>query len=294
MFDGRIGLRAARNLAGFKAVTTRSTTPMKPRDPGEIVEAPLRYERTRAVSPGPTVVLLPGLFAGGWMWDATWAALSAEGLDAIRVLEPLAALNAASRGPPALSDLLGNALKRLELDRCVLCGNSMGGLVALDFARRLAERAAAVVISGAPGLDDDQELGVGAARTVTREHVRQLAESLFYDPRRLTPEMIERTYQLLSDRNQLHNVFRALKAARAYDARKALAQIACRALLVWGEHDRVTPPTAWATTTQGMPHCTFHAIPACGHSPMLERPDEFNRILLTFLRDESSQWAGRS
>jgi len=28
----------------------------------------------------------------------------------------------------------------------------------------------------------------------------------------------------------------------------------------------------------------FRTIPDCGHVPMLERPDEFNRLLLDFVR----------
>src|SRR2546430_13731422 len=32
----------------------------------------LRYERARSAAGGPSVVLLPGLFAGGWPWGGTW------------------------------------------------------------------------------------------------------------------------------------------------------------------------------------------------------------------------------
>ena len=34
----------------------------------------------------------------------------------------------------------------------------------------------------------------------------------------------------------------------------------------------------------GMARGEFHAIPGCGHVPMLEQPVEFNRLLLDFVR----------
>ncbi len=192
--------------------------------------ARLRYERARAPAGGPPVVLLSGLFAGGWLWDATWRRLVKRGVDAIRLL--------------------------------------------------------ALVLSGAPGLEEG-DIGLGPPRAVTREYVEALAERLFHDRSRIKPAMVERTYALLSERRHLVTALRALKAARAYDARAALARVTCPLLMVWGAEDRATPPHAWERAARELPRCEFRTLPDCGHSPMLERPDAFTDLLLAFLRREA-------
>jgi 2-hydroxy-6-oxonona-2,4-dienedioate hydrolase len=239
-------------------------------------------------------VLLPGLFAGGWLWDATWRRLVKVGVDVIRPLDPLAALAETAGDPAALrSAVEGLVCVDLRLERTLLCGNSMGALLALDFARYHPERVAALVVSGAPGLEEG-DVGLSAPRTVTREYVDTLAERLFHDRRRVKPAMLERTYALLSERRHMVTALRALKAARAYDARAALARVTCPVLMVWGAEDRATPPRAWERAARELPRCEFHTLPDCGHSPMLERPDAFTDLLLAFLRREAlrAEWAG--
>jgi 2-hydroxy-6-oxonona-2,4-dienedioate hydrolase len=239
-------------------------------------------------------VLLPGLFAGGWLWDVTWRRLVKLGVDVIRPLDPLAALAETAGDPAALRSALARLVcVELRLERTLLCGNSMGALLALDFARYHPERVAALVLSGAPGLEEG-DVGLGAPRTVTREYVDALAERLFHDRRRVTPAMIERTYALLSERRHVVTALRALKAARAYDARAALARVTCPVLMVWGAEDRATPPHAWERAARELPRCEFSTLPDCGHSPMLERPDAFTDLLLAFLRREAlrEEWAG--
>src|SRR5205823_5155281 len=155
----------------------------------------LRYERARSAAGGPSVVLLPGLFAGGWLWDVTWRRLVKLGVDVIRLLDPLAA-RAETAGDPAAF--------RSPLER------------------------------------------------------------------------------LVSERRHWATALRTLKAARAYDARAALARVACPVLMVWGAEDRATPPHAWERAARELPRCEFHMLPDCGHSPMLERPDAFTDLLLAF------------
>lgn len=253
-----------------------------PRDAG-----PLRLERALGDTRRPSVVLLPGLIAGGWMWDATWAALSDEGFDAVRLLDPLAAIHATADGVVALRGALQSTLDRLALDRYAVCGNSLGGLVALDLACHIPDRVAAVVIGGTPGLEEGRNLEAGAPRTVTRDYLGRLASRLFHDRTRVTPDMLDRTYHVLSERGHVRNVVRGLRAARAYDVRGALERVRCPALFVWGEHDRVTPPDAWRAAAAHMSRCEFRTVPDTGHSPMIERPEEFNRILLPFLRENA-------
>ena len=233
---------------------------------------------------GSVVTCIPGLFAGGWIWDDTWSSLRAEGLSALRLRDPLAALDAA-RDPVAESRrVLETLLDGLGVTGSIICGNSLGALLALDLARLRPGVVRAVVLSGAPGLEDGVNLGIGTPRAATREFVNRLVDVLFYDRSGVTDDMIERTRTVFADKGRLFNVVRALRAARRYPARAALAALECPVLMIWGANDGVTPPAEWERYAGGMARGEFRAIPDCGHVPMLERPVEFNRLLLDFVR----------
>src|SRR5438477_122692 len=177
--------------------------------------ARLRWEwALGARGAGSVVTCIPGLFAGGWIWDDTWRRLRAEGLSALRLRDPLATLDAAREPVAESRRVLECLLDDLGVTGSIVCGNSPGALLALDLARLRPGHVRAVVLSGAPGLEDGVNLGIGTPRAATREFVNRLVDVLFYDRSGVTDDMIERTRAVLADKGRLFNVVRALRAAR--------------------------------------------------------------------------------
>jgi pimeloyl-ACP methyl ester carboxylesterase len=128
--------------------------------------------------------------------------------------------------------------------------------------------------------------GSGSLAGRRPELVAQLAEKLFHDRGCVTDDMVQRTIHLLSERRHVAKVFRALKAAREYRVQEVLPEIRCPVLLLWGESDRVTPAASWEPWARRLDNFELRTIPECGHSPMIERPNVFNELLLDFLRRE--------
>jgi pimeloyl-ACP methyl ester carboxylesterase len=248
-----------------------------------------RYDYAPHGRADASVVLLPGLFAGDWIWDAANRRLREEGFGVLRLLDPLAVFDWGADRIDALRAALRAVLDARSVERSTLCGNSLGGLVALDFARHHPDRVESLVVSGAPGLEPDVTLGFGVPRRPTRELVGRLAEMLFHDPGCVTEDMIQRTIELLSERRHLGNIVRALKTARAYRVHDTLPEVRCPVLLLWGQNDRVTPAADWEPWARRLPNFEFQTIPECGHSPMIERPDVFNELLLDFLGREGAR-----
>ncbi len=94
-----------------------------------------RIEYVRGWLPAPPVVLLPGLFAGAWIWKPASDHLSAIGYNVLQLLEPFAQLDTRVASLDLPRQMLIGVLDEHEISRAVLCGNSLGGLVALDTAR---------------------------------------------------------------------------------------------------------------------------------------------------------------
>ena len=55
--------------------------------------------------------------------------------------------------------------------------------------------------------------------------------------------------------------------------------------IIWGKQDNVTPPEVAEDFQKLLPDADLFWIDKCGHAPMMEHPDEFNRILEAWLKD---------
>jgi pimeloyl-ACP methyl ester carboxylesterase len=62
-----------------------------------------------------------------------------------------------------------------------------------------------------------------------------------------------------------------------------LSEIKIPTLLIWGNNDIVTPPFVGKEFNKLIVGSELHFIDKCGHAPMMEVPDEFNKILMKFL-----------
>src|SRR5207302_8514081 len=136
-----------------------------------IEPAGLRYDYAPSSRTNAPVALLPGLFAGEWMWESTSARLRAEGFGVIRLRDPLAVLDRGSGGIEHLRPTLCAVLDQHAVERCTLCGNSLAGLVAQDFARHYPQRVDSWVLIGAPALGPEITLGTRTHRHVSPEFV---------------------------------------------------------------------------------------------------------------------------
>src|SRR5207249_1551923 len=55
-------------------------------------------------------------------------------------------------------------------------------------------------------------------------------------------------------------------------------------LIIWGEQDRVIPLADGTLMAQQIPHARFEVVKGAGHMPFYEKPSEFNRLVLEFLK----------
>ncbi len=51
-------------------------------------------------------------------------------------------------------------------------------------------------------------------------------------------------------------------------------------LIIWGREDRIIPVDHASRAARVLPHARVHVIDRCGHWPQLERPEEFNAVVL--------------
>ncbi len=165
-------------------------------------------------------------------------------------------------------------------------GFSMGGWLAAELAAMCPPYVRSLTLVGAAGLKP--EVGeIAEILMVSQDVAKKLR---FYDPsqvpdyealvnRELTPEEQEGQWRNREMTSRLcwkpyfHNpklpgYLRGLKTPT---------------LLVWGQQDAIIPVNCAALYQRALPQATLHVIERCGHSPGLEKPQEFLHIVRTFL-----------
>jgi pimeloyl-ACP methyl ester carboxylesterase len=68
------------------------------------------------------------------------------------------------------------------------------------------------------------------------------------------------------------------------DLRRALPRVRVPAIVIVGQHDRVTPPATAVDLVGGLPDATLVVVEHAGHMAMLERPAEVNHDIRVFAR----------
>jgi 2-hydroxy-6-oxonona-2,4-dienedioate hydrolase len=163
-----------------------------------------------------------------------------------------------------------------------LLGNSLGGHVGLLYVLKHPERIKSLILTGSSGLFENG-MGDTYPKRGDYEYIRKKAEVTFYDPQTATKEIVDEVYETVNNRLKAIKVIALAKSAIRNNLGEELNQIKQPTLLIWGNNDAVTPPFVAREFQKLIPNSELHFIDKCGHAPMMEVPDEFNRILHKFL-----------
>lgn len=180
----------------------------------------------------------------------------------------------------ALADWVVALLDAAGLARATLVGHSMGALVALDCAARHGERVEGIALLGvAPRMPVHPDLLAAAAANdpLAYELICDWGHGRagHYGGNRAPGLWVLGGAERLLERVRPGVLSADLEACNAYGEAEALApRVACPALLLLGEQDRMTPARAGRKLAALIPAAQVAALPGAGHMMMVEQPDE--------------------
>jgi pimeloyl-ACP methyl ester carboxylesterase len=187
------------------------------------------------------------------------------------------------------SDQVIRFLDELGIDRCLLVGHSMGGMVALKTAINHPKRISRVAAVGAPIVGDslswllkliDRPIMADAFARVPwfRRYMfhRFLGETT--DP--AVDEILDDSVKSSSTtlRNAVGSMWRT-------DLRPELSRLSVPALIVHGGRDEIVHPNQ-ADLFDDTPVAEVVVMPESRHFPFLDEPQLFNDILVRFLKQD--------
>jgi 2-hydroxy-6-oxonona-2,4-dienedioate hydrolase len=164
-----------------------------------------------------------------------------------------------------------------------LLGNSLGGHVALMYVLKHPELIKSLILTGSSGLFENG-MGDTYPKRGDYEYIRKKTELTFYDPKMATKELVDELYETVNIRIKAVKIIALAKNAIRNNLGEEVSQIKQPTLLIWGNNDNITPVFVGQEFHKLIPNSELHFIDKCGHAPMMERPEEFNTILLKFLR----------
>ncbi|MFQ6059660.1 MAG: alpha/beta fold hydrolase [Anaerolineae bacterium] len=256
---------------------------------------------------GPPVVLIHGLGASVEFWERNMAALG----ERFRVYA-LDLVGFGRTDKPNLEPSLEMAVRHVigfldaqGVERASLVGNSMGGLIALVAAGRFPERVEKLVLVDSAGLGRRIHWGfralslpgIGALAMRFRPNVRSMRlvrRYMCHDPNTLSDEWLARRVEMLQAPEARRALFTTLRygvnlwGVRPHLVREAdesLAHVTAPTLVVWGREDRMLPLADAMAGWERIPGARLEVWEGCGHVPQLEKPDEFNRLVTSFLSE---------
>lgn len=261
--------------------------------------AELHYETSGRAS-APVLLLIPAGIATLRMWDAQVDAFSEHHLVARYDPRGFGGTRHDESVPFAnRADALA-VLDHLGVERATVVGASRGGMIALDLALDAPDRVAAVVAVGAgpSGLpdvaltDEEQrrvdELDALDPATDAARLVRLETMLWAVGPRReasdVDPAFVQQALELNAP-NIAHAADDGTVLPLEPPASARLGELRVPALVMVGDADLSSVRARYEYLLQNVPEVTGVRFPDAAHLPSVERPAEFERLVLDWLAE---------
>ena len=167
-------------------------------------------------------------------------------------------------------------------DKVHILGNSLGGHIAQIYTMEQPDKVKGLILTGSSGLFESA-MGNTFPKRGNREYIRKKTESVFYDPNVATDALVDEVFGTVTDLRKAMNVVALAKSAVRHNLEDKLHKITVATLLVWGIQDEVTPLWVGEKFHEMLVNSELVKVDKCGHAPMMERPDIFNKALEHFI-----------
>lgn len=247
-----------------------------------ITDGDFRYIETDSSNPD-TLILLHGLFGA----LSNFASIIEGFRDRYNVVVPMLPIYEMpilKVSVSGIADFVHRFVEHKDFKSINLLGNSLGGHVTLVYAIAHPERINSITLTGSSGLYESA-FGTAFPRRGDYEFIKKKTEDTFYDPAVATPELIDEVFSTVNDRNKAIRVVATAKSAVRHNLAEKLHLIKAPTLLIWGKQDKVTPPFVGEKFHELIADSRLFFLDECGHAPMMEKPEAFNRILREFLEE---------
>ncbi len=188
------------------------------------------------------------------------------------------------------SDFLGNFLQKLGIKRTHIIGSSLGGQITAEFTSKNQDLIENLVLVSPSGIMKHSTPALDAyvmAALYPNLEVAQNAFEMMAGPTRVINQKIIKDFvkrmKLPNAKMAFMSTLLGLKNAELIT--KSLQKISAPSLIIWGEDDPVIPVKYADDFVSSIPDCRFYMMDNCGHTPYVDDPERFSKLVLDFLEN---------
>ena len=182
-------------------------------------------------------------------------------------------------------------LDSLKIDKAILVGNSIGGMIAMQFALDYPKRVLGqFILSSGTGLGEGMPTEAGAAFANNYEATfgGLLEGAVSAKTKRERPEILEvmKSHFLVQSNfpcQVFDSSFADPNGVFNWNIKSRLSAIKVPTVVYAGEEDQATPVAANQLLADNIPGAKLHIVKDVGHFFQLEKPLEFNAALKEFV-----------
>lgn len=234
------------------------------------------------VGEGTPIVILHGLMGGLSNFNSVTKHFSSKGYKIIVPELPIYSMSLLKTNVKSFAKYLHDFIEFKGLDNVILLGNSLGGHIGLYHTKLYPKKIKALIITGSSGLYESA-MGGGYTKRSDYEVIKKKSQDVFYDPEVATKDIVDEVYETVNDRNKLIKTLAIAKSAIRHNMASDLPKMKTPTCIIWGKNDTVTPPEVAEEFNSLIPDSDLYWIDKCGHAAMMEHPEEFNKILESWL-----------
>jgi len=187
-------------------------------------------------------------------------------------------------------------LDYLKVQNAILCGFSMGGYIALRAIERNPDRFNALILCDTTSQADSNEAKIrrfNSIKIVKDKGVSQFAEGFLkavFTPETFVkrPNIVDELRKIVISNSPIGICGSLLAMAARTDTTDGLSKIQVPSLIMVGQEDAVTPPSAAQTMNDRIPNSKLQIIPNAAHMSNVENPLVFNEHLAKFVANTIS------
>lgn len=248
---------------------------------------------------GEAVIFIHAFPLNQTMWDEQLAALQPHSRVITLDLRGFGGSDV-SAAPCTMEQMAADVrglMSGLDIERATLVGLSMGGYVSLAFYREYPEAVRALVLADTRASGDThaaRERRLQSAEKAEREGASAIADDMVplllgKSTQETRPDIADRVRRMIEGNSPagIAAAQRAMAARR--DSTYLLPAIAFPTLILVGAEDQLTPVAEAESLRDGIRGARLHVIEGAGHLSNIERPHEFNAVLIEFVESLQSE-----
>jgi pimeloyl-ACP methyl ester carboxylesterase len=182
-------------------------------------------------------------------------------------------------------------LEELNTGPAHIIGLSMGGVIAQQFVHQYPHLVNKLILVSTFSVLRPSTFGGWAyfirrfftVMTMSlRAQARLVAWRVFPKPDQST---LRKVLEETISRVDPHLYRKAMRSLALFDSRKWLKEIQCPTFIITGDEDTTVPPVEQKILLTGIPKAKQVIVEGAGHAVSIDKPEEFNRVILEFIHE---------